>query len=155
MAHVRRSLSVAVFAAGVILVFFGVNAALGLSAAGIFASAAAVVTLLYSGAIWFGSGSTAPLTRDSVIVFDRSLREACGVRRGQPITASFPVAERAALEDECWAALAGEGGRFSAADGRSQFDVLPVRTADGAITYGILIDTDARHRALSSGAEMV
>lgn len=154
MPHVRRTVSVVLFAAGVILVFFGLNAAVGLSAAGIFASAAAVITLLYSGAVWFGSRPSAPPAIDCVIVFDRSLREACGVRRGQPITASFPVAERAALEDECWAALAGEGGRFSAGDGRSQFDVLPVRTADGAITYGILIDVAARHRALSPGAEM-
>jgi len=154
MAHVRRTLSVVVFAGGVILVFFGLNAAVGLSATGIFASAAAIVTLLYSGAVWFGSRSPEALPRDSVIVFDRSLREACGVRRGQPITASFPVAQRAALEDECWAALAGEGGRFKAGDGDSQFDVLPVRTADGAITYGILIDVAARHRVLSTGAEL-
>jgi hypothetical protein len=153
MAHVRRTLPVVVFVVGVILVFSGLNAAVDLSAAGMFASAAAVLALLYSGAVWFGSRQPAPPVLDTVIVFDRSLREACGARRGLPVTASFPVAERAALEDECWGALAGEGGRFSAGDGRSQFDVLPVRTADGAITYGILIDVAARHRVLSSPAE--
>jgi hypothetical protein len=136
-------------AGGVTLVFVGLNAWMGPSAAGMLASAAAIAALMYSGAIWFGAppAPSSCAQRDRIFVFDRSLREVCGPRRGQPISAVFPLPERAILEAECWAALAGEGGRFTCGDerSRSQFDVLPIRTIDGAISYGILIDLAVRH----------
>jgi len=157
-AHVRRTLFLALLAGGIVVVFFGLNTLVGFSAGGMLVSAAAVAALMYSGAAWFGSAApSSHPQRDRIFVFDRSLREACGPRRGQPISAAFPLPERAMLEAECWAALAGEGGRFTCGDERSgiQFDVLPVRTIDGAISYGILIDLAVRHEPVSrSAAEM-
>jgi hypothetical protein len=153
--HVRRTLSIVFLAGGVILVFLGLNAWLGPSAGGMLASAAAIAALMYSGAAWFGAPSAPSCPqRDRIFVFDRALREVCGPRRGQPVSAGFPLPERALLEAECWAALAGEGSRFTCDDGRSrsQFDVLPVRTIDGAISYGILIDLAVRHEPVSQSA---
>jgi hypothetical protein len=155
LSHLGRPFSLICLAAGVILVLFGLSTSVGFSAAAVFASAAAIAALLYSGAVWFGAPppSSCP-NRERVVVFDRSLREVCGPRRGQPVSAAFPLADRATLEGECWAALAGEGARFTcgAGESKSQFDVLPVRTIDGAISYGILIDVAVRHEPVSQSA---
>lgn len=155
MSRLGRPLSLVCLAGGVILVFFGLSTAVGFSAGGVFASAAAIAALMYSGAVWFGAPPPSSCHgRDRVYVFDRSLREVCGPRRGQPVSAAFPIADRATLEGECWAALAGEGARFTCGAGpsKSQFDVLPVRTIDGAISYGILIDVAVRHEPVSQSA---
>lgn len=155
MSRLGRPFSLICLAGGVILVFFGLSTSLGFSAGGVIASAAAIAALMYSGAVWFGAQppSSCP-DRDRVVVFDRSLREVCGPRRGQLVSAAFPIADRATLEGECWAALAGEGARFTCGPGesKSQFDVLPVRTIDGAISYGILIDVAVRHEPVSRSA---
>ena len=142
MAPVRRALSIVLLASGVILVFAGVNVAVGFSVAGVLSSAAAVAALLYSGAVWFGPRPAGgPPTPETVFVYDRLLNLVSGSRRGASLTSCFPVSVRADLENRCLAALAGTGARFSCGSGsaRFDFDAVPVRSADGMIVYGLLI----------------
>jgi hypothetical protein len=142
MSRAKRAISLCLLAAGVILVFAGVNSAVGFSAIGVIASAAAVAALLYSGAVWFGTADRRqPPGRDSIFVFDRTLRVAHGALRGAHLTACFPPPARAALEARCREALAGTGARFSYEAGgeRLDFDAVPVRAADGTIVYGLLM----------------
>jgi hypothetical protein len=142
MSRAKRAISLCLLAAGVLLVFTGVNTAVGFSAIGVVSSAAAVAALLYSGAVWFGAPARHhPPGVDSIVVFDRSLRVAAGALRGVRLTACFPPAARTALEARCREALAGNGARFSCGSGRErlEFDAVPVRAADGTIVYGLLL----------------
>jgi hypothetical protein len=133
----RRAASTALLACGVILVFAGFTAALGVSAAGLAASLAAVAGLLYAGAVWFGARA-APL---DALVFDHRLVLAAGAAKGRLLVDLFPKALRSELEQYCRAALAGHAAHFScAADPeRRVFEVAPIRTADGLVLYGILL----------------
>ena len=56
----------------------------------------------------------------------------------------FPEMLRAEIEQRCAVALAGTSTRFPCLhNGRMMvFDAVPVRTADGAVIYGILLSTD-------------
>ena len=142
MIRAKRALSLALLAAGILLVFSGVISAVGFSTLGVVSSAAAVAALLYSGAVWFGSPPRRdPPFRDPVVVFDRSLRVASGALRGVPVASCFPAPARADLEAHCRAALAGNRAHFSCASGeeRLDFDAVPVRSADGHIVYGLLM----------------
>ena len=49
-----RMLSNVLFLGGLALVFVGITSAIGVSVAGVLATAAAVAALLYAGAVWFG-----------------------------------------------------------------------------------------------------
>ncbi len=140
----KRVISSALLVAGVVLVFAGLSAALGFTAGGMIASFAAVVMLLYAGAVWFGT-TAAPAPgagpADPVIVFDRALQIVCGASRGTALVAQFPEALRTEIHGRCAAALAGATGRFTCGYGGTEvaFDAVPVRGSDGSIVYGMLL----------------
>ena len=122
-------------AGGVLLVFAGLASALGFSTSGMIASAAAIAALLYAGAVWFGGVARADA---SVVLFTPQLTVAAGPLAGRALLDLFPVAQRQAIEAQCRAALAGQSTRFSPAEGET-FEAAPVRSASGAIVYGILM----------------
>src|SRR5687767_3266282 len=104
----KRVLSIALLVTGVVLVFAGLTRSVGVSVLGITASLAAVIALLYSGAIWFGGrAADTSVTPETIFVFDRTLRLVSGSNRGVPLTACLPVAWSADLERQCAAALSG------------------------------------------------
>ena len=142
MGRATRVISLILLAAGVVLVFAGVNRAVGFSIVGVFTSAATIAALLYSGAVWFGrSPARESGPRDPVIVFDRSLRIASGTMRGRHVASCFPGSMRGEIERGCATALAGTGSRFTCVNGRDRigFDVVPVRTIDGSVAYGVVM----------------
>jgi hypothetical protein len=144
MARIKRVLSILLFAVGVLVVFAGLNGAVGFSTVGILSSATAIAALLYSGAVWFGGAASAgPPASETILVYDRSLRLVSGGRRGQMLSTCFPASVRGQLESRCLEALAGSGSRFSfgAGEARQDLDAVPVRSADGMIVYGLLITT--------------
>ena len=53
MTDIKRLASSVLLGLGVLLVFFGLNAALGFTRGGAIASLAVIGALLYSGAVWF------------------------------------------------------------------------------------------------------
>lgn len=53
--RLKRLLSSFLMATGIVLVFYGFNAALGFTVVGMFASLAAIASLLYAGAVLFGT----------------------------------------------------------------------------------------------------
>jgi hypothetical protein len=137
MARSHRIASSALLVSGVILVFAGYTAALGLSLVGAVASLTAVIGLLYAGAVWFRA--QAPSVE--ALVFDQRLILAGGDAKGRALTDLFPPPLRADIEQYCRAALAGHSARFScAADpDRRSFAVAPIRTADGLVLHAILM----------------
>ena len=127
--------SFVLLAGGVFLVFAGLTSALGFSVSGIIASAGAIAALLYAGAVWFG----APTRSDvSVLLFTPQLTVAAGPLAGRVLVELFPPAARRDIESGCRAALAGQSQRVVGAQGQA-FEAAPVRGADGAIVYGVLI----------------
>jgi hypothetical protein len=70
----KRLLSSLLMAAGIVLVFYGFNAALGFTLIGMFASLAAITALLYAGGVLFGSAA-AESRRESSIPDDTEERE--------------------------------------------------------------------------------
>jgi hypothetical protein len=143
MTRVKRLASSLLLAAGIVVVFAGLSAALGFTVAGIAASIAAIATLLYVGAVWFGPppAALAPAGAETVIVFDRSLHIAAGATPGTPLLTQFPAPLRDTVEAHCRAALRGEHSHFACEIGgrRIAFDVGPVQTIGGAVLYGVLI----------------
>ncbi len=144
MADSNGLVSSTLLIAGVVLVFAGLTTALGVTIGGTVASLAAIVTLLYAGAVWFGQARSSPGRSDPaglVIVFDRALSVVCGAGRGTPLVLQFPGTLRADIEMHCVAALAGQSSRFTCDDGvsRLDFDAAPVRFQNGSIVYGILL----------------
>jgi hypothetical protein len=144
MADIKRLVSSLLLLIGVVLVFAGMSAALGFTAGGTIASLAAIVTLLYAGAVWFGRSTPPPVQpwpADAVVVFDRALRVVGGPERGAPLVAQFSPAVRADVETHCPRTFAGQGARFTCDyDGsRVEFDAVPVRAADGSIIFGMLV----------------
>lgn len=125
--------SYVLLAAGVLLVFAGLTAALGFSTSGAIASVAAIAALLYAGAVWFGAAAA----DTSVLVFTPQLIVAVGPLSGRPVLDLFPPADRKAIDLQCRAAIDGRSNRFSA--GGQTFDAAPVRGVDGAVVYGILL----------------
>ena len=134
-------------AGGVVLVFAGLTSALGYSTAGVVASAAAIVALLYAGAVWFGG---APRTDTSVILFTPQLTVAAGPLTGRAMADLFPAASRKEIESRCRAALTGAPQRFTGSGGET-FEAAPIRGADGAIVYGILISGAATTARAAAG----
>jgi hypothetical protein len=138
MTHMKRIVSSVLFVTGVMFVFAGMSAALGFTVVGVAASAAAIVTLLYAGGVWFAARA---LPRDCAIVFDRALRVTCGPSLGTPVAAQFPGTLRHEVEARCGAAIAGQSTYFSCEHhGVSvTFHAAPIRGADGTILYGVLL----------------
>jgi len=131
----QRAGASVLLAGGLVLVFAGVASALAFSLPGMIASAAAIAAILYAGAVWFGGSAR---TDASVLLFTPLLTVAAGPLAGRAVGEFFPVAMRKAIDEHCRAAIAGQASRFSPAEGKT-FEVAPVRAADGAIVYGILI----------------
>ena len=143
----HRFVSIVLLAAGVLLVFAGLTAALGLSASGAVASAAAIAALLYAGGVWFGA---APRIDASVVLFTPSLTIAAGPLTGRALLDLFPLAARKEIEAKCRAALIGQSSRFSPGMGQT-FEAAPIRAADGLVVYGILISGAAAPERAAAG----
>ena len=139
MASRARAISAVLLFGGVAIVFAGLSAALGLSPAGIAASAAAIAGLLYAGGVWFGGGRE---SAGAPVLFTRGLTIAGGRGHGTPVVELFPPAMREEVEARCRAALDGHASRFTCQGpaGARRMDVAPVRTADGTVAYGLLFD---------------
>lgn len=134
----NRAASYVLLAGGLLLVFAGLSSALGFSAGGMLASAAAIVALLYAGGVWFGAAS-----RDdrSVVLFTRALTIASGPLAGRPVRELFPEMPGHEIEARCREALDGHAARFAcgADAGPRTFTASPVRVEDGLILYGVLM----------------
>jgi hypothetical protein len=133
----HRLASTALLAGGVVLVFAGFVSAFGLSSAGIVAAVAAITALLYTGGVWFGDSRVDP----SIVLFTRELTIAGGPLAGRRVVDVFAVSAREEIESRCRQALDGLGSRFSCGSGaaRQTFEAVPVRAADGAVAYGLLL----------------
>jgi heme A synthase len=66
--RMKRLLSSLLMATGIVLVFYGINAALGFTVIGMFASLAAITSLLYAGAVLFGAATDS--SRESAMTED-------------------------------------------------------------------------------------
>jgi hypothetical protein len=156
MTDVKRLVSSVLLAAGVLLVFIGLSTALGFTAGGMVASLAAIAALLYAGAVWFTPSAAAPssVPAQTLFVFDAAGRVVSGPGAGQPLTAQFPEMLRAEIERRSAAALNGITARFVCLHkGQTVvYDALPVRSADGAIVYGILLTTQPVAAAVAATA---
>lgn len=143
MNRAKRFASSLLLAAGMVLVFAGLSAALGFTVPGMLASLAAMTALLYAGGVWFGQNAAADVP--CVILFDATLRIASGPLSGQPLVAQFPLLMRAEIERRCEAAIRGEHSRFTCSDGlRSRtFDAAPVLSGRQSIVCGVLIEGGA------------
>jgi hypothetical protein len=143
MPPARRVVSALLLACGIVLVFAGLNAALGFTLVGVAASLAAIVTLLYAGGVWFGGDPAAllPGGAGSVTVFDRALRIAAGRDTGAPILSQFPDPIRPDIEMRCRAALRGEYSHFDCehAGASLSLEIAPVQTLHGLVLYGVII----------------
>lgn len=141
MAARARLASTVLLACGVALVFFGISAALRFSGAGLAASAAAIVGLLYAGGTWFG-GRAVPQAASGALLFAHDLRTPDGLF----LPDLFPSAMRDELTVHCRLALDGQAGHFTCDTdaGRRAFDVAPVTLADGSIACGVLLSGVAK-----------
>jgi hypothetical protein len=143
MVSAKRLASSLLLAAGIVLVFMGLNTALGFTVIGMLASVVAIAALLYAGGVWFGGAPSvvAPAGAEKVIVFDRGLRIAAGAAPGAPLLIQFPEPMRAEIETHCRAALRGQHSHFTCehAGKRVFFDVAPVQSVAGLVLYGVLI----------------
>lgn len=139
----RRLTSSLLLAAGLALVFTGFTAALGFTLPGLVATVTAIAALLFAGATWFGAAEPAPPAGPpaSCLVFDRARRIVAGGPVGEPVTAGFSELLRAEIDRQCAAALAGASVRFPCLQNGQLvlFEALPVRDADGAVSYGLLV----------------
>jgi hypothetical protein len=122
-------------AGGILLVFAGLAAALSFSLSGMIASAAAITALLYAGGVWFGGS---PRVDASVVLFTPQLTVAAGPLTGRAVVDLFPIPLHTEIDRLCRAALSGESRGFLPEAGEP-IEAAPVRAADGAIVYGVLI----------------
>jgi hypothetical protein len=153
MPDVTRVVSSALLVLGVLIVFFGMSAALGFTRSGMLASVAAIGALLYVGALWLAPPSLPVRVAqpEPLIVFDREQRIVSGAGLGERVAAQFPASMHTEIERRCAAALAGTTTRFPCLrDGRAAvYDALPVRDASGTVVYGILLVTDSLPAAIA------
>ena len=156
MATLKRLISSVLLALGMLLVFFGFTQALGFTSGGMLASVAAIAALLYAGAVWVapepargGTASQFPL-----VVFDRGGRIVSGAATGQPLASQFPEILRPEIERRSAAALAGTSSRFPCVlNGRPiLIEALAVRSADGAVVYGILLTAESSPATVAATA---
>jgi hypothetical protein len=140
----HRAGSSVLLAGGVVLVFAGLSAAMGFSMSGMFASTAAIAALLYAGGVWFGEG---PRADPAVVLFTPTLVIASGPLAGRPLAEMYPEAIRREIESRCRSALGGQTSCFSCEPG-GDFQATAVRSADGAVIFGLLLSGSlARSRA--------
>ena len=141
MTRLRRFMSSALLIVGVALVFAGFSASLGFTPAGILSGVAAIVSLLYAGAAWFGRTTTPAAAGEPIVVFDRTLRVVCSAAHGRQISAHFPAGVRDEIERRCAAALLGDPSHFTCAENGQvvDYDVAPVRGVDGTVLCVVLI----------------
>lgn len=140
----HRAGSTVLLAGGVFMVFAGLSSALGFSLSGMIASTAAIAALLYAGGVWFGD---APHVDPAVVLFTPALVIASGPLAGRPVADIYPETIRREIEARCRAALAGQASHFSCEPGH-EFQATPVRSADGAVIFGLLLSGSlARVRA--------
>lgn len=132
--------SFVLLAGGLVLVFAGVSSALGFSLWGMAATTAAIVALLYAGGVWFGTPP--PAADGSVVLFTHALTVASGPHAGRAIADLYPASIRPSIEDGCRRALAGQPTRFTF-EGSAPFATSPVRSAEGAVVYGLLLSGGA------------
>ncbi|MGH9310491.1 MAG: hypothetical protein ACRD1U_14025 [Vicinamibacterales bacterium] len=148
-----RSISSVLLGAGVGLVFLGLSASFGFTAGGMIASLIAVGVLMYAGAIWAAPGpSRLAASPVALVVFDRDRRIVSGGVPGESLTAQFPEMLRPEIGRRAEAALGGSTERFPCLHGGRfvVFEVLPVRDAQGAIVYGILLSTEGEPAAIAA-----
>jgi hypothetical protein len=108
MPRFKQRLSIGLLVAGVVPVFAGLTRSVGFSVEGITASLAAVVALLYSGAVFFGMyAASHTMAPDTIFVFDRTFRLVAGVRKGLPIRAVLPAGLPGDLDARCPAPASG------------------------------------------------
>jgi hypothetical protein len=140
MNPVKRLASSLLLAAGMVMVFAGLSAALGFTVPGMLASLAAMTALLYAGGVWFGQSAAADAP--CVIVFDTTLRISGGPLAGQPLVAQFPLLMRGEIQRRCEEAIRGTHSRFTCSDGwRSRtFDAAPVLSGHQSVVCGVLIE---------------
>jgi hypothetical protein len=146
MTHPRRLIALLLLATGVLLVLLGLIAALGGTPGGILASLAATTALLYAGAAWLRQPPVvASHPSRPVVVFDHDCCVVAGPATGQSLPMQYPEMLRPEIERRCRAALDGTTERFFCLqNGRSvTFDALPVRNADGAVVFGLLLASEA------------
>lgn len=117
-------------AAGIALVFTGLNAALGFTTVGLLASTMAVASLLYAGALWFGGRQRGR----GALLFDRALKPISG----GDLLAELPEAIREQVRAHARLALAGERVRFVA--DRRMFLATPVLSETGDVLYALLVE---------------
>jgi hypothetical protein len=151
MANLRSVLAFVLLLVGVTLVFLGLTRALGFTPLGVLVSIVAIAALLFTGGVWFGiaaprSHVTSATGEGSAILFDVHSRLVSGPGAGQPVASRFPEANRLEVERHCATVLAGRGARFPCiCDGKPVvFEALPVRSADGAIVYGLFVPAGVR-----------
>jgi hypothetical protein len=137
MPHARRVASSLLLASGIVLVFTGINAALGFTLPGMVASIAAIAGLLYAGAVWFG-GTPEP---SGVAVFDHTLT----LTNGSPLLARFSDSQKEEVRAKATATLAGAKASL-AVDGRT-FLMTPILSEGGAVLYGALVEVHRRATA--------
>jgi hypothetical protein len=138
--------SLVALAAGIVLVFAGLSAALGFSITGMIASAAAIAALLYAGGVWLGAPSHP--ADSQVVLFTPGLTVATGPSAGRPIGELFPDSTRAAIEEHCRLALEGRTLRFTVPK-HGVFAASPVRCPEGAVVYGLLLSGQTAEAAAS------
>ena len=142
MDAVKRVATSLLLACGIVLVFAGLSAALGSTIHAMLASVAVIATLLYAGAVWFGTHPVhVGAGGETIIVFDRALRVAAGATPGVSLLSQFPEPMRPEIEVRCRAALTGEHTHFVCvhAGGRVAFEIGPVQSSHGIVLYGVLI----------------
>jgi hypothetical protein len=143
MGPFRRAFSSFLLAAGLVTIIAGLSAALGFGVGGVLVSIVLVAALFYAGGLWFGgtSHSLAAPGADVVIVFDRSLKITAGPAPGTSVAMQFPEPLRPEIEMRCRLALRGEHTHFECEHGgtRLAFDIAPIQSIRGVVTYGVLI----------------
>ena len=147
MVTVHRVLALALLALGVALVFLGLTSALGFTPGAVAVSIVAVAALLYTGGVWLRPSALKPATPGAAhppLLFDAEIRLLGGPAAGQPLASQFPPHLQTMVEQHCAAALTGSTSRFPfTLDGTSVvYDAVPVRGADGAILFGVLVRAD-------------
>ena len=70
------------------------------------------------------------------------LTVASGPHCGRPIAELYPASIRPSIEDGCRRALAGQPTRVTF-EGSAPFAISPVRSAEGAVVYGLLLSGEA------------
>jgi hypothetical protein len=147
MTLTKRIVSALLFVWGAALVLAGISVAQDFTVIGIVASFVAIATLLYSGAVWSGRFEPPPhAATPEVVVFDRAFRIVSGRNLGRLLAVQFPETAHKDLLERCMAVLDGGANTPFVCEtgaGVRVFEIVPVRTADGTIAYGMIFSSSA------------